>query len=144
MQSESTMALTVVKCGGALLAQSPFELERYVEPGAAACVVHGAGGRITRALADAGVASSFLNGRRVTSGEAIPIVREAYMRENRELCRQIGLQAVGLIGDELGLEAEQIPGYGHVGMLLPVVPAALWGVLATDAVPVIAPLARGP
>src|SRR3954451_1368652 len=121
------MALTVVKCGGALLAQSPFELERYVEPGAAACVVHGAGGRITRALADAGVVSSFLKGRRVTSDEAISILRAAFERENRELCRQIGPKAIGLMGDELGLEAEQLPGYGHVGMLLPVVPPALWG-----------------
>ena len=57
------MALTVVKCGGALLAQAPFELGRYVEPGVAVCIVHGAGGRITRALADAGVPSSFVNGR---------------------------------------------------------------------------------
>jgi acetylglutamate kinase len=138
------MALTVVKCGGALLAQAPFELERYVEPDSAACVVHGAGGRITRALADAGVPSSFVNGRRVTSDEAIPIVRAAFKQENRELCRQIGARAAGLMGDELGLEAQRVEGYGNVGMLLPVVPPALWGLLATDLVPVIAPLARGP
>jgi len=72
------------------------------------------------------------------------IVREAFERENQELCRQIGDRAVGLMGDELGLEAEVLPGYGHVGMLLPVVPEALRELLANDAVPVIAPLARGP
>ena len=138
------MALTVVKCGGALLAREPFLLARYVEPGSGACVVHGAGGRITRMLSDAGIPSTFVGGRRVTSSDALPIVREAFKRENSELCRQIGAGAVGLMGDELGLEAEIIPGFGHVGMLLPVVPAALWGLLAAHVVPVIAPLARGP
>jgi acetylglutamate kinase len=139
-----TVALTVVKCGGAFLARERFLLSRYVAPGVGACVVHGAGTRISRALDDAGVASTFLSGRRVTSDEAMPIVRDAFKRENQELCRQIGWRAVGLIGDDLGLEAERIPGYGNVGMLLPVVPAALWGLLAGDCVPVIAPVARGP
>jgi acetylglutamate kinase len=136
--------LTVVKCGGALLAREPFSLARFVEPGSRACVIHGAGGRITRMLADAGVASTFVGGRRVTSDAAIPIVREAFKRENSELCRQIGSGAVGLMGDDLGLEAEVIPGFGHAGMLLAVVPPALWGLLAEEVVPVIAPLARGP
>lgn len=139
-----TVALTVVKCGGALLAKERFAIARYVEPGSKACVVHGAGVRISQALEEAGFVSSFVGGRRVTSDEAMPIVREAFRRENQELCRQIGESAVGLMGDDLGLEAEPLPGYGHVGMLLPVVPPALWGLLAHDAVPVIAPLARGP
>lgn len=138
------MALTVVKCGGALLAKERFAIARYVEAGSAACVVHGAGVRISNALDEAGIVSSFVGGRRVTSDEAIVIVREAFERENQELCRQIGDRAVGLMGDELGLEAEVLPGYGQVGMLLPVVPPALWSLLAQDAVPVIAPLARGP
>jgi acetylglutamate kinase len=138
------VALTVVKCGGALLAKERFAIERYVDSGSAACVVHGAGVRISQALEEAGVESTFVGGRRVTSGEAIPIVREALQRENSDLCRQIGTRAVGLMGDELGLEAEQLPGFGHAGMLLPVVPAALWELLANDLVPVIAPLARGP
>jgi acetylglutamate kinase len=138
------VGLTVVKCGGALLAKERFAIARHVDEGADACVVHGAGSRISRALDEAGVVSSFVGGRRVTTDEAIPIVREAFKRENQELCRQIGDRAVGLMGDDLGLEAERIPGYGHAGMLLPVVPAALWGLLAVGALPVIAPLARGP
>jgi acetylglutamate kinase len=138
------VALTVVKCGGALLAKERFAIARYVEDGSAACVVHGAGLRISNALDEAGIVSSFVGGRRVTSDEAMPIVREALKRENQELCRQIGGRAVGLMGDDLGLEAEVLPGYGQVGMLLPIVPPALWGLLANDALPVIAPLARGP
>jgi acetylglutamate kinase len=138
------MSLTIVKCGGAALSREPFALERYVEPGAGVCVVHGAGARISAALRAVGLESTFVDGRRVTTEEALPIVREAMRQENRALCAQIGRRAYGLMGDDLGLEAERLPELGHVGMLLPVVPTALWGLLATEGVPVIAPLARGP
>lgn len=138
------MALTIVKCGGAALAKEPFVLERYVEPGSGVCVIHGAGARISAALHEAGIESTFVGGRRITTEEALPIVREAFRRENRALCMEIGPRAYGLMGDDLGLEAERMPELGQAGMLLPVVPSALWGLLATDGIPVIAPLARGP
>jgi acetylglutamate kinase len=138
------MALTVVKCGGAALAKEPFVLERHVEAASGVLVVHGAGARISAALHAAGIESTFVGGRRVTTEEALPIVREAFRRENRGLCAELGRRAYGLMGDDLGLEAERVPALGHVGMLLPVVPSVLWRLLATDGVPVIAPLARGP
>ena len=138
------MTLTIVKCGGAALAKEPFRLERHVGPGERVCVVHGAGTRISAALQAAGLESPFVGGRRVTTAEALPVVREAMRQENRALCAQIGKRAYGLMGDDLGLEAQRLPELGHVGMLLPVVPTSLWGLLTVDAVPVIAPLARGP
>ncbi len=144
------MSLTLVKCGGAALAKEPFVLERHVEPGAGVVVVHGAGSRISAALHEAGIESTFVGGRRITTAEALPIIREAFRRENLALCSEIGPRAYGLMGDDLGLEAELLPELGQAGMLLPVVPPALWGLLATDGVvPVIAPLAlcsnnRGP
>jgi len=138
------MSLTVVKCGGAALASAPFELERYVAARDRAVVVHGAGSRISAALASAGFRSTFVEGRRITTVAALPLVCEAFRRENRELCRQIGPRALGLMGDELGLEADRVDGLGEAGMLRPVVPSRLHGLLSTDAVPVIAPLARGP
>ena len=127
-----------------MLAREPFELDRHVDPGESVCVVHGAGARITEALARAGIVSTFAGGRRVTSEDAIPLVREAFRRENAELCLRIGRRACGLMGDELGLEADPLPGFGHVGLLRPFVPPTLLGVLAAGRVPVIAPLARGP
>ena len=136
------MALTIVKCGGAALAKEPFVLERYVEAGSGVCVVHGAGARISAALHEAGIESTFVGGRRITTAEALRVVREAFRQENRALCSEIGPRAHGLMGDDLGLEAARLPELGQVGMLLPVVPAALWGLLATDGIPVIAPLAR--
>jgi acetylglutamate kinase len=139
-----SMGLTLVKCGGAALAKEPFELDRYVDAGSAACIVHGAGSRISAALAAAGLESTFVGGRRVTTAEALPLVREALRRENEALCAQIGARARGLLGDELGLEAERLPELGEVGMLLPVVPDRLRSPLDAGLVPVIAPLARGP
>jgi acetylglutamate kinase len=136
------MGLTVVKCGGAALAKEPFVLERHVDPGSGACVVHGAGTRISAALHLAGIESTFSGGRRVTTDEALPIVREAFRQENLALCSEIGRRAYGLMGDDLGLEAERVPELGHVGMLLPVVPSALLGLLETASIAVIAPLAR--
>ena len=106
------------------------------------CVVHGAGTRISAALSEAGIESTFAGGRRVTTAEALPIVREAFRQENLALCAELGRRAYGLMGDDLGLEAERVPELGQVGMLLPVVPSALWELLATDRIPVIAPLAR--
>jgi acetylglutamate kinase len=136
--------LTVVKCGGAALTRGPFVLERYIGPGEAACVVHGAGARITAALEAAGIESRFVAGRRVTTAEALPLVRDAYRLENEGLCAQIGARASGLMGDELGLEADVVPGLGHVGLPRPVAPQSLWGHFDAGRVPVIAPLARGP
>jgi acetylglutamate kinase len=143
------VTLTIVKCGGAALAKEPFVLERHVEPGSGVCIVHGAGARISAALHEAGIESTFVGGRRITTEDALPIIREAFRRENRALCTELGRRAYGLMGDDLGLEAERLAELGHAGMLLPVVPSVLWGLLATDGVPVIAPLAlcsnnRGP
>jgi acetylglutamate kinase len=136
------MALTIVKCGGAALAKEPFVLERYVEPEGGACVVHGAGARISAALHEAGIESTFVGGRRITTEEALPVVREAFRQENSALCAVIGERAHGLMGDELGLEAERLPALGQAGMLLPVVPPVLMELLASGRVPVIAPLGR--
>ena len=91
-----------------------------------------------------GIDSRFVDGRRVTTSEALPLVRESYRVENDRLCEQIGSRAVGLMGDELGLEADVVAGLGHVGLPRPVAPDSLGRLLEAGRVPVIAPLARGP
>ncbi len=55
-----------------------------------------------------------MRGRRVTDAEALPVVREALLEVNRELCAAIGSRAVGLVGDEIGLCATPVPELGHV------------------------------
>jgi acetylglutamate kinase len=138
------MQTVVVKCGGAALTQRPFRLESWVRRGERALVVHGAGPRISEALVRAGIESRFVGGRRVTTHDALPVVREAMRAENEELCQSIGRRAVSLFGDDLGLEAELVPGLGRVGIPLPTPQPRLEELLASDRVPVVAPLARGP
>jgi acetylglutamate kinase len=137
------MNLAVVKVGGAALAQRGLDQAEVLRHGHAV-VVHGAGPRISSALAVAGLPSRFVDGRRVTSDEAMPYVRAAFCEENAALCGLLGERALGLIGDELGLEADHVPALGRVGILRPFVPAALRDVLDGGRLPVIAPLARGP
>lgn len=138
------MPTAVVKLGGAALTQGSFRLESYARRGERTVVVHGAGPRISRALARAGIESRFIGGRRVTTPDALPIVREAMRAENEELCHTIGSRAVSILGDELGLEAELVPELGRVGIPFATAPHRLRQLLADGRVPVIAPLAKGP
>jgi acetylglutamate kinase len=138
------MRLTVLKVGGAALARAPFRLADHVETGEEVVVVHGAGGRIDAALRRAGIESTFVGGRRVTPPEAMRHVKAAFAEENRGLCRQIGPSAVGLLGDELGLEAERLPELGAVGHPLAFAPPRLRQLVREGRIPVVASLARGP
>ena len=132
-----------MKIGGAALASGGVDLSTVAEPGSTV-VVHGAGPRITATLAAAGIESHFVDGRRVTSHDDMPYVKAAFRDENAALCCELGPLALGLLGDELGLEADPIPVLGCVGALRPVVPQKLWDALEAGRVPVVAPLARGP
>jgi acetylglutamate kinase len=129
--------MMVVKVGGAIV---DFELDGLED----AVIVHGGGRQITAALADAGVESTFVGGRRVTNDVAIGLVREALVEVNHELCAAIGPHAVGLIGDEIGLKATRIVELGHVGAPVPSKPQAVLDALAAGKIPVVAPLAEGP
>jgi acetylglutamate kinase len=127
----------VVKVGGAVVDSELGGLEDVV-------VVHGGGRQITEAMAAAGLEVSWVGGRRVTDGAAIAVVREALLRVNRELCAAIGPRAVGLAGDEIGLQASPVPELGQVGTPLPSRPQAVLDALAAGKIPVVAPLAEGP
>ena len=63
---------------------------------------------------------------------------------NEALCRAIGDRAVGLMGDELGLRATQLPALGLVGDPQPYAPPRLRKLMDAGRIPVVAPLARGP
>jgi acetylglutamate kinase len=129
--------LIIVKVGGASINAELGDLEDTV-------VVHGAGPQITAALKQAGIESSFVGGRRVTDDRAISVVRDALLGVNQQLCAAIGPRAVGLAGDEIGLEAAPLPELGHVGRPLPSRPQAVLDALAAGLIPVVAPLAVGP
>lgn len=134
----------VVKCGGAVATEAAETIHALAAEGNAICVVHGAGPQITAELVRRGLAVEFVDGRRVTTGEGLNIVRSELAAVNEALCRAIGDRAIGLMGDELGLRATQIPALGLVGDPEPYAPPRLRKLMDDGRIPVVAPLARGP
>ncbi|HEX6725328.1 MAG TPA: acetylglutamate kinase [Gaiella sp.] len=107
-------------------------------------VVHGAGPQITAEMARRGIEPAFVAGRRVTTPAVLDVVRESLAAVNAELCAAIGPEAVGLSGDEIGLEAREVEELGLVGDPVPSAPQAIVDALAAERIPVVAPLATGP
>jgi acetylglutamate kinase len=134
----------VVKCGGAVATDAAETIHALAAEGHPICVVHGAGPQITAELVRRGLAVEFVDGRRVTTGEGLNIVRAELAGVNEALCRAIGDRAIGLMGDELGLRATQIPALGLVGDPQPYAPPRLRQLMDEGRIPVVAPLARGP
>jgi acetylglutamate kinase len=134
----------VVKCGGAVATDAAETIHALAAEGNPICVVHGAGPQITAELRRRGLAVEFVDGRRVTTGEGLNIVRAELAAVNEALCRAIGDRAIGLMGDELGLRATQIPALGLVGDPEPYAPPRLRKLMDEGRIPVVAPLARGP
>jgi acetylglutamate kinase len=138
------VSLLVVKCGGAVARASAAAVQSLGAGWDGVCVVHGAGPQISSEMDRLGLPVSFVGGRRVTDAAALAIVRESFARVNLELCASLGPGAVGLMGDEIGMEATRVPELGLVGEPLPARPAAVVEALAAGQTPVIAPIARGP
>lgn len=137
------MSRIVLKVGGAVAADAAapaLALAKSHE----VCVVHGAGPQISSELARAGLEVRFVDGRRVTTGAALEIVRASLAAINAEVCAAIGPLAVPLLGDEIGLAALHVPELGLVGSAVPSRPGAVEEALAAGLVPVVAPLAAGP
>ena len=138
------MSRLVVKCGGAVASEAAHTILGLAGTGAEVCVVHGAGPQITAEMQRFHVPVRFVGGRRVTTRAGLMLVRRALAATNRSLCEALGPSAVGLMGDEIGLEAVRVPALGLVGEPLPSCPAAADETLAAGRIPVVAPLAKGP
>ena len=137
------MSRIVVKVGGAVATESAaavLELARERE----VCVVHGAGPQITATMQRLGLPVEFVGGRRVTTTAVLAVVRTSFEAVNHALCCAIGPLAVPLVGDEIGLRAQLVPGLGLVGDPLPSSPAAIEDALAAGLIPVVMPIAEGP
>jgi len=131
----------VVKVGGAVASRSAepvLELARAHE----VCVVHGAGPQISLEMERTGIPVEFVGGRRVTSEAGLAIVRASLTAVNEALCAAIGERAVGLFGEEIGLEVAPVPELGLVGEARPSALPAVRRALEQGRIPVVAP--RGP
>jgi acetylglutamate kinase len=119
-------------------------------------VVHGGGPQITEHLNRLGIASEFRGGLRVTTPEAMTIVRMVLTGQvNGEIVNSIndhGPFAVGLSGEDGGLlTAERRPAIvdgepvdiGQVGDVVAVDPATVNALLDAARIPVVATVARG-
>jgi acetylglutamate kinase len=119
-------------------------------------VVHGGGPQINAALARHGIESSFTAGLRVTTPEAMEVVRMVLVGQvNRDvvgLVNRHGPFAVGMSGEDANLfTAERKPAMvdgepvdiGQVGEIVEVDVGAVSGLLADGRVPVISSIARG-
>ena len=138
------MSVVVLKVGGASTGGVAEAVARLRAAGNQVCVVHGAGPQISEEMARRGLEVQFVGGRRVTTPEALEVVRESFARVNAAVCEAIGPDAVPLAGDQIGLQADQVPELGLVGSPLPSAPPAVLDALGAGFVPVVTPLARGP
>jgi acetylglutamate kinase len=134
----------VLKVGGRVAADAATNALALAAAGHEVIVVHGAGPQISAEMERRGLVVEFVDGRRVTTGAGIDVVRGALLRVNAEICAAIGPSAIGLVGDEIGLRATQVEALGLVGDPLSCAPAQVVEALAAGKIPVIAPLAVGP
>ena len=125
------------------------------ELGKTPVVVHGGGPQISKALEQAGIVSQFKGGFRVTTEQAVQVVRDVLVNEvNRELVtllNKTGLNAVSMPGDLNGLltaKHQQVLVDGHltdigfVGEVVAVDTEAINEILNQDLIPVISTAAR--
>jgi acetylglutamate kinase len=136
----------VVKVGGGVATSDAAcdLVHDLVDEGHEVAVVHGAGPQISAEMAALGLRVQWVGGRRVTTAATLGVVRSSLLAVNRDLCAAIGPQAVGLLGDEIGMEAAPVPALGLVGDPIPSRPAPVEQALTRGLIPVVAPLARGP
>jgi acetylglutamate kinase len=134
----------VVKVGGAVANSTARQIHGLVTDCYKVVVVHGAGPQISAEMRRRGLPVEFVGGRRLTSPEALEVVRESFAWVNAALCAAIGERAVPLFGDEIGLVARRVPELGLVGDPVPCRPAAIEAALADGLIPVVAPFAAGP
>ena len=122
--------------------------------GVAPVVVHGGGPQISRALEERGITSEFRGGYRVTTTEAIPVVRDVLREEiSADIVARIqryGVTATALSGADEGLFSASRRGavvdgvevdLGHVGDVTEVNPQSVQAVIDTGGIPVVSSFA---
>ncbi len=112
-------------------------------------LVHGGGDEVSALQSALGEASTFVEGRRVTTAKDIELVRMALSGSaNKRLVATLvecGIDAVGLSGEDAGLIAAapmDVQRLGHVGIPRTVNVAFLRHLLSGGYMPVISPVSR--
>lgn len=134
----------VIKVGGAIVEQELGELASALaflqQVGLTPIVIHGAGPQLGRALAAAGISAPIRDGLRVTSPEALAIVRKVLRQENLRLLEALQSQGVRAAGVAAGVfEAEYLDRerYGQVGRVRAVHLEAVTAAVRSGSIPVL-------
>lgn len=150
------MAYVVIKCGGSILPQLPktfyenivtIKKAYHVQP----VIVHGGGPMVSSLLEKLNIATSFVDGMRVTTEDVLDVVEMVLSGSiNKQIVRNIhvsGGDAVGLSGvDGRLLEAQPLQDQqrlGFVGEIKTVNTKMLTEITAQQQIPVISPIAVG-
>ena len=145
----------VIKYGGAAMVDGQLRRDVMADIvllkiiGINPVIVHGGGKAINRAMEKEGIDVQFIDGLRVTTEEAVQLVRTILMGEvNQDLVQamnQHGNMAVGISGADAGVivAEQQDPKLGRVGRITQINPALIEDLVACDYIPVIASIAIG-
>ena len=137
----------VVKVGGAVLRDDLEALTSSLaflqEVGLTPIVIHGAGPQLDEELAAAGIEKQTVNGLRVTTPEALAIVRKVFQASNLRLVealQQGGARATSITGGVLEAQYLDRDTYGLVGEVTSVNLAPIEASLQAGSIPVVASL----
>ncbi len=145
----------VIKYGGAAMVDEELRKEVMADIvlmkiiGINPVIVHGGGKAINKAMEVANIPVEFKNGLRVTSEEAVKLVRTVLMGDvNQDLVQamnQHGNMAVGISGADAGtmIAKQADPDLGRVGEIVEINPALIEDLIKADYIPVIATIAMG-
>ncbi|KTF36811.1 acetylglutamate kinase [Xanthomonas vesicatoria] len=141
----------VVKVGGAVLRDDldalTSSLSFLQEVGLTPIVLHGAGPQLDAELSAAGIEKQTVNGLRVTSPEALAIVRKVFQASNLKLVealQQNGARATSITGGVFEAEYLDRDTYGLVGEVKAVNLAPIEASLQAGSIPVITSLGETP
>lgn len=145
----------VIKYGGAAMVDPQLRADVMADIvllkiiGVNPVIVHGGGKDINAAMDKSGLEVEFIDGQRVTTPEAMEIVRTVLTgKVNQELVQAMnehGNMAVGLSGADAGtVIAEQMdPRWGRVGNVTQVNTQLIDNLVNADFIPIIASIAMG-
>lgn len=137
----------VIKVGGAILRDELEDLASALsflqQVGLSPIVLHGAGPQLNDELARHDIKTPIVNGLRVTSPEALAIVRQVFHAENLKLVEAlhaVGARASSVVGGVFEADFLNRRKYGLVGKVTDVSLQSIQASLKAGSIPVIASL----
>ena len=141
----------VVKVGGAILRDEIDDLASALaflqQVGLTPIVVHGAGPQLNEELAAAGIVTPIRDGLRVTSPEALAVVRRVFHAENLKLVEAlhaVGARASAIVGGVFEADVLNRRKFGLVGKVANIDLTPIQASLRAGSIPIIASLGETP